>query len=147
MSSAQAHRDEERDPLTERVLGAAFEVSNHLGHGFLEAVYQKALLREIGMAGLHAHKQVGFRVHYKGEMVGWYYADIVVERRVVIELKAVTKLTSTHVGQVLNYLKASNLRTGLCHSVRFNHRYLENRLEFAQQIVGQWRRHRAKEAQ
>ena len=113
MSNAQAQLNQDRDPLTERVIGAAFEVSNHLGHGFLEPVYQKALMHELVEAGLDAENQVGFRVHYKGVMVGWYYADILVDRRVIIELKAVANLSSAHVGQVLNYLKASNLQIGL----------------------------------
>ena len=105
--------NQNRDPLTEHIIGAAFEVSNHLGHGFLEPVYQKALMYELAEMGLSADKQAGFRVHYKGTRVGWYYADIVVERRVIVELKAVASLASPHVGQVLNYLKASKLRTGL----------------------------------
>ena len=99
--------------LTEQVVGAAFEVSNCLGHGFLEGVYQKALLHELERRDLAAEKQVPFRVHYKGQMVGWYYADLVVGRQIVVELKAIANLAPTHVGQVVNYLKASRLEVGL----------------------------------
>src|SRR5438309_1622798 len=75
------------DVLSERVLGAAFEVSNTLGAGFLEKVYQRALLHELRLRGIGAASQVSFPVTYKGNRVGEYFADILVEDVLVIELK------------------------------------------------------------
>lgn len=101
------------EALTERIIGAAFEVSRELGHGFAETVYKKALRHELFSTGLHAVEEVPFRIHYRGEPVGTYIADLIVEGRVIVELKAVEKLIQPHVGQVLNYLKASALPVGL----------------------------------
>jgi len=94
-------------------LAAAFEVSNILGNGFLEAVYQKALLKELSLAGLFVEREVSYRISYKGDPVGTYIADLVVERSVVVELKAIEALGPSHVGQCLNYLRASRLHTAL----------------------------------
>ena len=105
--------DERMEKLTERIIGSAFEVLNELGHGFPEAIYQKALAHELAQSGISVEQQVPFEVRYKGVSVGNYYADIVVDKRVIIELKTVEKLISAHVGQVLNYLRASNLHVGL----------------------------------
>lgn len=99
--------------LTERILGAAFEVSNTLGHGFLETVYRKALLKQLAIDGLNAIQEVPFRILYCGEDVGQYIADLVVEGAIIVELKAVEALTSAHRAQVLNYVKASGLPVGL----------------------------------
>ena len=95
------------DELTELVIGAFLEVSNTLGAGFLEKVYERALLRELGLRGIRAKAQVSFSVMYKGLSVGDYYADIVVEDLLVIELKCVDRLVDEHLAQCLNYLKAS----------------------------------------
>ena len=103
------HLDERTEKLTERIIGSAFEVLNELGHGFPEAIYQKALAHELAQSGISVEQQVPFQVRYKGVLVGNYYADIVVDRRVIIELKTVEKLVPAHVGQVLNYLRASTL--------------------------------------
>jgi GxxExxY protein len=97
------------DPLTERVLGAVFEVANTLGAGFLEKVYERALLKELTDQGLHAASQVPFSVLYKGHNVGDYLADLVVESTLLVELKCVDALTGQHIAQCLNYLKASSL--------------------------------------
>ena len=105
--------DESMEKLTERIIGSAFEVLNELGHGFPEAIYQKALSHELTQAGISVEQQVPFKVRYKGVLVGNYYADIVVDKRVIIELKTVEKLVPAHVGQVLNYLRAGNLHVGL----------------------------------
>ena len=100
--------DEPRlDSLTERVLGAVFEVSNTLGAGFLEKVYQRALLRELGLRGIRATSQPSFVVTYKGHSVGEYYADILVEDVLLIELKCAERLVNEHTAQCLNYLRAS----------------------------------------
>ena len=105
------------DSLTERVLGAVFEVSNTLGAGFLEKVYERALLRELGLRGIQVTTQASFAVTYKGESVGEYIADILVEDVLVIELKCVERLCNEHTAQCLNYLRASG-RT-LCLLVNF----------------------------
>ena len=93
--------------LTEAVIGAAFEVSNTLGTGFLEKVYERALVRELKEQGVGVDSQVPFSVIYKGHCVGEYFADVLVEGELVVELKCVERLTGEHTAQCLNYLKAS----------------------------------------
>lgn len=105
------------DSLTERVLGAVFEVSNTLGAGFLEKVYERALLTELGLRGIRASAQASFPVTYKGHCVGEYFADILVEDVLVIELKRVERLANEHTAQCLNYLRASGRK--LCLLVNF----------------------------
>lgn len=90
-----------------------FEVYRELGHGFLERVYERALLLELQRQGLSADAQSPVAVRYKGEVVGDYVADIIVEGRVLLELKAQEKLTQAHQAQVLNYLKATGIRVVL----------------------------------
>jgi GxxExxY protein len=104
--------DTERDlaGLTERVQGAVFEVSNTLGAGFLEKVYERALLRELALRGISAIPQASFAVVYKGQSVGEYFADILVENELVVELKCVEHLVNEHTAQCLNYLRASGRR-------------------------------------
>ena len=97
--------DSER--LTEQVIGAAFEVSNQLGAGFLERVYERALLCELRLRGIKAQGQVCLPVAYKGELVGDYCVDLLVEDVLLVELKCVRELASEHMAQCLNYLKAS----------------------------------------
>ena len=101
------------EDVTEKIIGAAFEVSNILGHGFLEAVYRKALLHELRLRELTAKEEVRFDVPYKGTSIGTYVADLVVGNAVVVELKAVECLNGQHTGQLLNYLKASGLHVDL----------------------------------
>jgi GxxExxY protein len=99
--------------LTEKILKAAFEVSNGLGVGFLERVYSNALMLELRQMGLGCEQEVALKVQYKGVAVGDYFADIVVERRVLVELKSCASLESVHEAQILNYLKASGIHVGL----------------------------------
>jgi GxxExxY protein len=101
------------DKITEDVIGAAFEVANVLGAGFLEKVYERALLRELAVRGVKAKVHVLFPVKYKGQRVGDYIADLLVEDRVIVELKCVDRLAKEHWAQCINYLKASGLRTAL----------------------------------
>src|ERR1039457_2445914 len=101
------------ESLTERVLAAVFEVSNVLGAGFLEKVYERALLRELGLRGIRAAGQASFAVTYKGAAVGEFFADILVEDVLVVELKCVERLGNEHMAQCLNYLRASGLRVCL----------------------------------
>ena len=105
------------DALTEQVLGAVFEVSNTLGAGFLEKVYQRALLHEIRLRGIRAVAEASFSVTFKGYGVGEYFADILVEDVLVIELKCAERLSNEHLAQCLNYLRAS--RRTLCLLVNF----------------------------
>jgi GxxExxY protein len=97
------------DSLTERVLGAVLEVSNTLGAGFLEKIYERALLKELELRGLRAIAQKPVAVDYKGHGVGEYFADIVVEDTLLIELKCVDRFANEHTAQCLNYLRASGL--------------------------------------
>lgn len=97
------------DDLTQKIIGCAFEVSNVLGCGFLEKVYEKALVHELRIAGLSVQAQYPIAVYYKKTIVGNFYADILVEKSILIELKALNTLDSKHHAQCLNYLKASGL--------------------------------------
>ena len=99
--------------LTEAVIGSAFEVANVLGAGFLEKVYERALVRELASHGVSAQAQVSFPVCYKGHYVGEYVADLVVEEKVIVELKCVDRFANEHLAQCINYLKVSRLRVAL----------------------------------
>jgi GxxExxY protein len=103
----------QHEEITRRVLSAAFEVSNELGSGFLESVYEKALLMVLESDGLHAVAQHPLQVNFRGSVIGTYLADIIIEDKVLIELKAVKKLAPEHIAQILNYLKATGLEVGL----------------------------------
>ena len=95
------------------VRGCVFEVYRQLGCGFLEKVYEKSLLAELKLQGLRAAAQVPITVRYKDIVVGEYFADIVVENRILLELKAQHKLPGASQAQLLNYLKASGLHLGM----------------------------------
>jgi GxxExxY protein len=101
------------DLLIETVIGAAYEVANILGEGFLEKVYERAMAREVAARGLAVRPHVVFPVHYKGQLVGEYIADMVVADRVIVELKCVDRFADEHTAQCINYLKASGLRFAL----------------------------------
>jgi GxxExxY protein len=103
--------------LTEKVLGAVFEVSNTLGSGFLEKVYERALLMELGTRGIRATGQTSLAVSYKGQTVGEYFVDILVEDVLVVELKCVERFANEHIAQCLNYLRASGM--SICLLVNF----------------------------
>jgi GxxExxY protein len=105
--------------LTYKINGAIFEVNKVLGAGFMEKVYENALLVEFRNMGMKAKAQVPIDVNYKGEIVGEYFADIVVEDKVLLELKAVESLQKIHEAQLLNYLKATKYKIGLL--VNFTH--------------------------
>jgi GxxExxY protein len=104
------------DSLTEGVIGAVFEVSNGLGAGFLEKVYERALLRELGLRGIRATVQAPFPVSYKGHCVGDFFVDLLVEDVLLVELKCVERFSAEHTA-CLNYLKASG--KNLCLLVNF----------------------------
>ena len=99
--------------LTYQINGAIFRINRELGTGFLEKVYENALLVELRDRGLKAENQVPIKVAYKGTQVGEYYADIAVENQVILEIKAAEALQKVHEAQLLNYLKATGYKIGL----------------------------------
>ncbi len=99
--------------LTYQIRSCAFIVSNELGPGFLERVYENALALELQDSGLAVRTQCPIEVRYKGKIVGDYVADLLVEDRVLIELKAVKALLPEHDAQILNYLRATHIKVGL----------------------------------
>jgi GxxExxY protein len=105
--------------LTYEINGAVFEVNRVLGPGFLEKVYQNALMVELKSRGLKAESQVAVTVDYKDNVVGEYIADILVEEKVILELKTVDRLDRIHEAQLLNYLRATGIQVGLL--VNFRH--------------------------
>ena len=105
--------------LTYQINGAIFEVSRTLGAGFLEKVYENALMIELKKRGLEAESQVPTTVFYKKAAVGEYFADILVQNKVILELKAVENLSKLHEAQILNYLKATEIQVGLL--INFKH--------------------------
>lgn len=101
------------EDLTGKILEACFEVSNELGAGFLESVYHKALAIALRQKGLQARSEVPISVMFRGQNVGEFYADLLVEDKVIMELKAVSAFAKEHIAQVLNYLYAGNVEVGL----------------------------------
>ena len=99
--------------LTERIIGAAYEVHSELGPGFLEKVYETALARELAERGMACQPQAEIPVSYKGQRVGLYYADLLIDGCVICEVKAVEALSEAHKAQLLHYLKATGLQVGL----------------------------------
>src|SRR5258708_29748405 len=99
--------------LFKQVVGACFEVSNVLGAGFLEKVYERALIEELCMQGIHAEAQVPIEVRYKDIVVGQYLADVLVEGKLIVELKCCESLCDEHLAQCLNYLKATGYSIAL----------------------------------
>jgi GxxExxY protein len=118
-----ANERECMNQLIERVIGAIYEVANHLGSGFLEKVYERALVLELRSRGIRTEAQAAIRVLYKGETVGDYYVDLLVEDKLIVELKCVDSFTNEHMAQTLNYLRASNHRIALL--VNFQHSKVE----------------------
>src|SRR3954452_12106017 len=114
---------EELNPLTEKIIGGAFKVSSTLGVGFLEKVYENALAHKLRKAGLLVEQQPAVMTRYDGVVVGSYTADLLVEKTVLVELKAVTALDTVHRAQCINYLKGSGLR--LCLLLNFGTPKLE----------------------
>jgi GxxExxY protein len=99
--------------LTEKVIKVFYKVYNTLGFGFLEKVYENAMCIELNKAGLQHYKQQPVKVFYDEKKVGSYYADIIVEDKVIIELKAAKSLCEEHEAQLINYLRATEIEVGL----------------------------------
>jgi GxxExxY protein len=99
--------------LTDQIIKAFYKVYNRLGYGFLEKVYENALALELQAEGLSVKQQPPVKVYYGQQAVGEYYADLVVEDRVILELKSAEALHQSHEAQLLNYLKATQIEIGL----------------------------------
>lgn len=116
--------------LTEKIIAACFDVSNELGAGFLESVYEKALLIALADRGIDAKLQVPLQVKFRDQIVGDFFADIVVEKKSLVELKAVKSLAPEHQAQIINYLNATGVEIGLL--VNFGNPKLEYRRFYRQ---------------
>ncbi len=101
------------EELTEKILEACFEVSNELGTGFVESVYQKATLIAVREKNLRVEAEVPLAVTFRGQNVGQFFADLLVDGKVIIELKAVRELAPEHEAQTINYLHATGMDVGL----------------------------------
>lgn len=99
--------------VTEAVIGRAFDVHHELGSGFLETVYEAALALALADAGMHVVRQAAVDVRFRGRVVGEYRADLLVEQKVIVEVKAGSGLLAIHEAQLLNYLKATGVEVGL----------------------------------
>ena len=99
--------------LTGKIIGCAFDVINELGAGFLESVYEKSMALALRQAGLNVETQKPVSVHFRGIVVGEFFADILVEGKILIELKAVKALAPEHQAQIINYLNATGIKVGL----------------------------------
>lgn len=99
--------------LTSNIISCFYKVYNTLGFGFLEKIYENALLFELSKSGLFVERQKPIKVYYEDKLVGEYFADLIVEDKVIIELKAVDALIEEHELQLINYLKATEIEVGL----------------------------------
>lgn len=99
--------------LTERIIKEAYYVYNKLGYGFLEKVYENALFIRLKNTGFNVSQQYPVNVYFENELVGEYFADILIEEKVILELKAIEKLIAIHEVQLVNYLKATKIEVGL----------------------------------
>ena len=106
------HEGKHRD-LTRKIIGVFYEVYNELGHGFLESVYQKSLGLALQSSGLDVCWPIAIPVWFRGQQVGHFEGDMLVERSVLLELKAVQSLNGSHQAQLLNYLRATEIEVGL----------------------------------
>jgi GxxExxY protein len=104
---------EEIDIITSKIIKSFYNVYNTLGFGFLEKVYENAMIIELQKLGLHGRRQVPVKVYYDEKQVGDYFADIIVEEFLIVELKAAEALCEEHEAQLLNYLRATDIEYGL----------------------------------
>lgn len=108
MNADLKHRE-----LTQKIIGVFYEVYNELGHGFLESVYQKSLILALNETGLMVHSPVDIPVWFRGQQVGNFEGDVLVEKCVLLELKAAHTIHSSHQAQLLNYLRATDIEIGV----------------------------------
>ncbi|MBN2008010.1 GxxExxY protein [candidate division KSB1 bacterium] len=99
--------------ITEKIIKAFYKVNNSLGFGFLEKVYENAMVIELKKVGCNVQQQKNIKVFYETEEVGDYYADLLVDDSVIVELKAAKNLCEEHEAQLINYLKATHIEVGL----------------------------------
>jgi len=99
--------------ITDLIIKAFYNVYNTLGYGFLEKVYENAMMIELRKLGLTARRQVPIKVFYEAEIVGEYFADVIVEENIILELKTAENLREEHECQLINYLKATKIEVGL----------------------------------
>lgn len=99
--------------ITDKIIREAYHVYNTLGYGFLEKVYENSMMKKLEDCGLKAEQQKPIKVIFENKIVGEYFADIIVENKIIIELKAIELLNPIHEIQLLNYLKATNIEVGL----------------------------------
>jgi len=117
------------EDLTQTIIGVFFEVYNELGYGFLESVYREAMSIALQAAGLRTEKEHGLEAHFRGQVIGVFKADFVVNGSVIVELKAVKELGSSHEAQALNYLRVGALEVALL--LNFGPKPLIRRLAFS----------------
>ncbi len=98
--------------LSDKIIGAAIEVHKELGYGFLEKVYENALVFELRNLNINCDNQKPIEVRYKNHLIGDYFADIIVENKIILELKVCETLTNIHKAQLMNYLKATGMKIG-----------------------------------
>ncbi|MFC1762315.1 GxxExxY protein [Planctomycetota bacterium] len=122
--------NQDLNSITESTIGCAYTVSNTLGHGFLEKVYENALAHELSKKGLQTQKQVPIKVTYEGICVGDYQADILVNGKILLEIKAQQNLSAAHMAQCMNYLKATGLK--ICLLINFG----KPRVEVKRVVLG-----------
>lgn len=115
----------ELDELTEKIIGCAYEVSNALGSGFPESIYEKALHYQAIKTGLKSERQYQMKVYFDGILMGEFFADLLVQEKILVEIKAVRVLDELHVSQAMNYLKASGMP--ICLLVNFGRPKIEIR--------------------
>ena len=115
------------EEITKKIIKCFYKIYDELGSGFLESVYEKALMIELKDIGLKADNQKSLDVYYKNQLVGEFKSDIIAEDKIIIEIKSVTKLTAQHEAQLINYLKATGIKVGLL--VNFG-----DKLEFKRRI-------------
>ena len=101
------------EDITEKIIAAFFMVYNTLGYGFLEKVYENSLIIKLKQLGFSVEKQKNIKVYFEEHIVGEYFADLIINKKVIIEIKAVEKLCDEHKFQLINYLKATNMEVGL----------------------------------
>jgi GxxExxY protein len=120
------HRD-----MTDLIIGVFYDVYNELGFGFLESIYEEAMVIALREKGVDVQQQVPVPVAFRGHLIGTYQADLIVDGVIIVELKAVQKLVEAHVAQLMHYLRATEIEVGLLmnfgHSPEFKRRAFENK--------------------
>jgi len=113
-------QDFKHKALSEKIIKIFYRAYNKLGYSFLEKVYENAMMIELKKEGIPAISQYAIKVYYENEIVGEYFADILVDDKIIVEIKAARNLASEHEAQLLNYLKATNIEVGLL--LNFGHK-------------------------